>query len=413
MNLSFWEKDVFTEYDFIVIGSGIVGLSTAIELAEANSEHKILVLEKGIFPTGASTKNAGFACFGSITELLDDLKTLSETEVLELVKMRFEGLKLLRSRLGDTAIDYKHYGGYELISEQLLPCVNKLKDINDLLYPYFKADVFSMADEKIEEFGFSNSFTKHLIYNQFEGQIHTGKMMQSLLAYAQKLGVTILTGAEVENFDTSATLSNQNVSVSVASTTLSSGTSATLSTSTSAWVGEPFDYAQDKLSRTIEFTAKKVAICTNAFTQKFDAKFKNKLDLQPGRGQVLITKPIENLKFKGVFHIDEGYLYMRNYENRVIFGGGRNIAYQEEATTELAITEKITTYLKKYLDEILLPNTPYEIDQQWAGIMAFGANKQPILQEISDNIVLGVRLGGMGVAIGSGLGKEISKKLLK
>ena len=33
----------------------------------------IIILEKGIFPQGASTKNAGFACFGSISEILNDL----------------------------------------------------------------------------------------------------------------------------------------------------------------------------------------------------------------------------------------------------------------------------------------------------------------------------------------------------
>ena len=41
---------------------------------------KILVLEKGILPQGASTKNAGFACFGSLSEIIDDLKTHSEEE---------------------------------------------------------------------------------------------------------------------------------------------------------------------------------------------------------------------------------------------------------------------------------------------------------------------------------------------
>ncbi len=375
--LSFWEQDVFVKYDYIVVGSGIVGLSAAIEIAENKPKAKVLVLEKGIFPTGASTKNAGFACFGSITELLDDLNHLSEQAVLDLVKMRFEGLNILRNRLGDAAIDYRHYGGYELVSEKLLPCVAQLDKINQLLFPYFKDNVFALADEKIETFGFDTNFTKHLIYNQFEGQIHTGKMVQSLLHYAQKKGITILTGATVEDFE------EQGSSVFVS------------------------------LSNGIKFQTVKLAICTNAFTYKFKQHLQKPLDLSPGRGQVLITKPIEKLKFKGVFHIDEGYLYMRNYQDRVIFGGGRNIAFEEEATTEIAITDKITDYLIHYLDHILLPNTPYKIAHQWAGIMAFGENKQPILEQISERIVLGVRLGGMGVAIGSGLGKEIAKKILK
>ena len=55
-----------------------------------------------------------------------------------------------------------------------------------------------------------------------------------------------------------------------------------------------------------------------------------------------------------------------------------------------------------------MPNTPFEVDMQWAGIMAFGTtDKMPILKKISPHIVAGVRLGGMGVAIGSLLGEQI------
>jgi hypothetical protein len=64
-----------------------------------------------MLPHGASTKNAGFACFGSISEIIDDLKSHSEEEVYQLVTKRLEGLRLLRKRLGDEAIDFKPYGG--------------------------------------------------------------------------------------------------------------------------------------------------------------------------------------------------------------------------------------------------------------------------------------------------------------
>jgi glycine/D-amino acid oxidase-like deaminating enzyme len=62
LNYSYWEKKhLFFDYDLIVIGSGIVGLSTAISFKEKNKKAKILILEKGILPNGASLKNAGFA----------------------------------------------------------------------------------------------------------------------------------------------------------------------------------------------------------------------------------------------------------------------------------------------------------------------------------------------------------------
>ena len=41
MNLSYWEKNEwFDDLDVIIIGSGIVGLSTAIHILESNPHRK-------------------------------------------------------------------------------------------------------------------------------------------------------------------------------------------------------------------------------------------------------------------------------------------------------------------------------------------------------------------------------------
>ena len=134
--LSFWEKDFFLNYDYIVIGGGIVGLSTAVSLKEMAPKSRVLVIERGTFPTGASTKNAGFACFGSLTEILHDLTTMSPEEVVELVKLRWDGLQLLRSRLGDENIDYQNLGGYELLSEKELTALDRIEEVeNDQVFP--------------------------------------------------------------------------------------------------------------------------------------------------------------------------------------------------------------------------------------------------------------------------------------
>ena len=115
MDLSYWEKkEWFNNIDPLIIGSGIVGLCSAIEILKKNPNQNLLILEKGFLPQGASTKNAGFACFGSPTEILDDLKNLNEKEVISLIKSRWDGLKLLRKNIGDKNIGYKCHGGYEL-----------------------------------------------------------------------------------------------------------------------------------------------------------------------------------------------------------------------------------------------------------------------------------------------------------
>lgn len=371
--LSFWEKNSFLNYDFIVIGSGILGLSTACSIKEKNANATVLVLERGIFPTGASTKNAGFACFGSLTEILSDMKNLGENETLKLVEKRYKGIQKLRSRLGDKNIGFENNGGYELIQEKHLNCIDEIPGVNEKLRHVFHEDVFRIKNEKIREFGFDAGQVKALIYSKFESQIDTGKMMNSLIDYANSIGVRILTGCEANSY------SEKENYVKV-------------------FVKGFNDKAETGLS------AKKIFICANAFTKKLLPGFK----IKPGRGQVLITKPVDNLKFKGVFHIDEGFYYFRNYEGRVLFGGGRNLDFETEESTEFEINESIINDLKNILKDIILPGQKFETDQCWTGIMGFTGNRLPLIENISDRITCVMSCNGMGIALSSVIAEEIT-----
>src|SRR6201996_9801458 len=94
---SYWERTAFIDNaDVIIIGSGLVGLSAALHLKKQEPALKVLVLERGFLPTGASTKNAGFACFGTVSEQLYYLEDASETEVARLVNRKWRGLQRLR-----------------------------------------------------------------------------------------------------------------------------------------------------------------------------------------------------------------------------------------------------------------------------------------------------------------------------
>ena len=106
--------------------------------------------------------------------------------------------------------------------------------------------------------------------------------------------------------------------------------------------------------------------------------------------------------------MDCGYYYFRNIENRILFGGGRNLDFKQEETIEFGLTELVQNNLEKLLSNVILPGYNFEIEQRWSGIMGFGKQKKPIVKAVSENIFCGVRLGGMGIAIGSSIGKQLS-----
>ena len=370
INYSYWElKQYFTEFDLIVIGAGIVGLSSAISFINKNKKAKILILERGLLPNGASTKNAGFACFGSSSELLDDLSKNNSETVWETVLMRWQGLQILRKRLGDKGIDLNLWGGYELFDskENKIRSLEKIQELNKEIYQHLGLkNCFSEYPKN--NFGFKN--TKGIILNKYEGQIDTGLMMQNLLLLAQKKGITVLNNIEIKAIN---------------------------------------DLGGKVELKSINgvFKAKKVVVATNGFANEL-LKINN---INPARAQVLITKPISQLKIKGTFHYQEGYYYFRNIKNRLLFGGGRNINLIKEATSEIGLNSKIQNHLEYLLKTMILPNTVFEIEHRWSGIMGVGNEKKPIIKPVSNNVIAAARMGGMGIAIGSKVGEIVSKIL--
>lgn len=369
MELSYWEyKSWLSDVDFTIIGSGIVGLNCALQLRQKYPKSRILVLEKGILPQGASTKNAGFACFGSISELLSDLKTHSEEEVVGLVQKRWDGIQLLRKLLQDETIGFEQLGGHELFpgetTELYEACLEGMTGLNQLLKPIFKGQPFILSDNA---FGFSNIQNKYITHN-FEGQLDTGKLMKGLLDKVRKNGIQVLNGISVENI--------QDLGGKVALETI--------------------DFS---------FDSKKVLVATNGFA----AKLLKTIVVTPARAQVLVTKPIKNLNIKGTFHFDEGYYYFRNIDNRILFGGGRNLDFETEKTSAFGQTELVQNTLEELLRTMILPNQEFEIERRWSGIMGVGQQKTPIVEQLSNNVYCGVRLGGMGVALGSLVGKELAE----
>jgi gamma-glutamylputrescine oxidase len=374
LNHSFWEtQSYFKNIDLIIIGSGIVGLNAAISYLEKNKSGKVVVLERGILPTGASTKNAGFACFGSVSELISDMKNSSENQVLETVEMRIKGLEILRKRLGDKNIDFKNYGGYELFdnTEKFKECSDKINSLNEVLFKFTKSkQTYLIESNKIKAFGLNS--IKGIINNTKEGQIDTGKMMQKLLKLAIEKGAIILNTVEVISLIDNGNLVTLNTNIGIINT-------------------------------------KKTIVATNGFANEL-LKIK---DVFPARAQVLITKPIPNLKIKGTFHYNEGYVYFRNIGNRILLGGGRNLDFENETSTEFILNHKIQTYLDTFLKNVILPKQDVEIEQRWTGIMGIGSEKIPIIKSISENVICAVRMGGMGVAIGSLVGKKVVKEMLR
>lgn len=372
--LSYWEKKHFVAQDLLVIGGGFVGLSTAIHFKRMHPKAGVMVLERGVFASGASTKNAGFACFGSLTEILDDLQQMSEAEVQGLVARRLQGLQAIQQEFGRAKLDYETCGGYELIQADQMSALKEIPRINSLLFPIVEKPVFTVVRSP-RKFGFAKE-VEAVVKNEHEGALDPGMYMMSLLRLAGALGIQVVTGATVSNLDISS--------------------------------GEVDVY--NSWNETIRLKGSMVAVCTNAFSRNLLPD----LDLEPGRGLVMVSERLPfTIPWKGTFHYDRGYVYFRKIDGRLLLGGGRNQDFEAEKSEDNQVNEGIASYLSDVANQLIFPGKDIKWEHKWTGIMAFGPKKSPIIEKIGGKVVAAVRMGGMGVAIGWQVGKELSMLLRK
>lgn len=372
--ISYWEHDTWLkDIDTAIIGSGIVGLSSAYFIKQKFPNRKVVVFERGFLPHGATTRNAGFSCFGSATEILADIEKNGKELAYRLVKERFDGLNALIQLHGPGNIHYENFGGYEMFlkgdEERFEKCKAELdwlnKEVAEVLN--VKSTIYNISEPgKSNELGLAN--VAGMIFNPWEGQLHSGMLVKNLAKLCRESGVEIITGINIESFSSSP------------------------------------EHVNLIASNQIEIKIKQLVITVNGFVKSLIPN----LDIQPARGQVFVTSSIKDLKLKGAFHHNEGFDYFRNIGDRVLLGGGRNLDLEKEITPEMERNDKIYTYLNRFLTETVIPGKDFVIEHEWSGTMGVGKEKSPIVEYIHPNVLVAVRMGGMGVAIGTNVGKKVA-----
>jgi glycine/D-amino acid oxidase-like deaminating enzyme len=367
MNFSIWEHNYYqTDKAIVVLGAGFTGFSTAISILDENPKANVILVDKNFPSLGASTKNAGFACYGSVTEILDDLKSMDEAACISLIKMRKKGIAKHLERVSKKDIHYKKEGGFEMFDADIDVNNIDIKLCNDLMkQAWNKKDYFKLKRQK--EFSSFNDLT---IVAKQEASLNPMKLYMSLYKLALKKGAKFIFGKEITSID----FDNKK---------LISSTDETLS----------FD---------------KLCICVNGFVSKII----NIRNVKIVRNQVVVTSKLNNLDLKGVYHYDCGYYYFRRVGNRILLGGARNKDAETETTDQFGNTEKIVNILKEFMHDKILGHDNFTIDYQWSGLLGVGEDKNPIIEKYNDDVYLGVKLGGMGVALSGFIGDRLAKMAL-
>ncbi len=370
---SYWEEShYFNNPDVVIVGSGIVGLSTGISLLEKDPSLRVLILERSNIPYGASTRNAGFACFGSPSEIIEDLKHNNLKEVFDLFASRYHGIKALLNRLQGKNIGHEEYGGQEVFLDSNPVDEETLQKINSYIEDVIGIkNYFVLNPDKLIQSGLKNF--KSLIFTPYESCINPMKIIDELSKLFLLKGGKILPNMRVDQWEDNG---NQ---------------------------------IQIQVNDGFKFYSKKLLFAINGFAHKFFPD----LDIQPARNQVLLIQPENNLLLSGCYHFNKGYVYFRKVEQNLLIGGGRNIDLESENSDQMEVNQNIFNYLLTFAKHHILTGENFKIINHWVGILGLGSQKKPIIQKVSPNVGVALRLSGVGIAIGTLVGEKAADLILE
>jgi gamma-glutamylputrescine oxidase len=361
------------QYDLSIVGGGIFGLSLGYAVLASHPEKKVCILEKGLLPSGASSKNAGMGTFLCYTEFIDDVRHKGLDFAVRTVSDSFRGLLMLFNVIDNDPEIIKLTGGYDLIIEKDLHLLQYLDFINKELFFILKVNLFEIRNEKISEYGFDPNLVKALVYRKYDWQINTGRLFMKVLKKFQQMNGIYITGAEVTSFKeiekkgVSDFENSKNIRVFLKSR------------------------AMNKMPNAID--SDYTVFCINSF----GSQLLEKSTIVPAREQVLITKPIDGLALNANFLLELSYYYFRQINGRLLFGGGRHLDLDTEETVEMTTTDFFRKHLVMKIKE-LFPNLNFEVDYYWTGIIGFdNTGKSYRIDNISKGVynVFGCNGSGM------------------
>lgn len=392
MPTGYWETEhLLRPADITVVGAGIVGMSTALQVKRARPEALVRLLERAPLSSGGTTRNAGFACFGSAGEWLDDLDAVGPHALQGLIRMRAEGLAELIGLLGTEALGLRWTGGWELLSqseedarlhEKLTIELKTLQDLsggplNAALGGIHPLAETGMGGERAAWLQWDRNRAEalgaaHAIHLPWEGMIHTGQMVAAFHRALDDAGVHRLHGVDVKG-----------VSPSPKGWTLNTN------------VGD--------------LESQRIGLCTNGLA----AHLVGGLDVKPVPNRVLVLRVAPGALPEGTYHTDRGYLYMRTLDDRhVLFGGGRHWGFElplppaRDKATETQWDDRLLAASRQWIQS-------EAVTHRWTGWLGVGPDRRPLIGESQPGLHHAVRMGGMGVAIGARVGRELATNLLE
>jgi gamma-glutamylputrescine oxidase len=332
-----------------VVGAGVTGCSCALTLADAGL--RVRVHEAREVASGGSGRNGGFALRGTAASYDIARAELGPERATSLWRLTERALERLATLAGDA---YRQTGSLRLAADT--------QEATSLLAEYeaLRADGFEVEWRPELDGGLAGRF-HGAIFHPPDGSIHPARWVRRLAVRAAEAG------AEIREHDPVA--------------------------------------AVEKLD------ADQVVIATDGYTHGLLAPLDRAV--RPTRGQVVATEPLEVEYFTCPHYSRHGHDYWQQTDDlRLVLGGFRDLAFEEESTAEEATTPGIQTRLEAFAAE-LVGRAP-RITHRWSGIFGTTSDQLPVVGRAPDDARVWVSCGytGHGNVLGLACGELLANAIL-
>src|SRR5712691_7742335 len=321
--------------DVAVVGAGIAGIATAYFLATAGAS--VVVLEARGVAEAASGRNAGFLLAGVAENFVAATRRYGEPRALRIWRFTRRTQSLVRALVEEHRIDCQlGWNGSDQIAG------------DDEEWGEIEASARRLSTEGVAVS--VNSATRSATYPD-DGELDTVRWVRGLAAAAVKKGARIHESTRVD--------------------AIAPGEARTA---------------------TGVVRASAIVLCTNAYTAHLAPS-----RVRPVRGQMLATAPAGPV-FARPSYANRGYRYWRQTsDGRVLVGGWRDTAVDEEVGEE----ERATEVIQKQLDAFLRQHhVTSAVTHRWAGTMGFSHDALPYIGRIAKGTFVCGGFTGHGMAFG-------------
>jgi gamma-glutamylputrescine oxidase len=335
--------------DVAIVGAGVTGCSCALTLASAGL--RVRVHEAREVAGGASGRNGGFALRGAAAPYDAARAELGAERAASLWRLTERALDRMAELAGDA---FRRIGSLRLAAD-----AGEAKALR-AEYEALRKDGFAVEWRPELDGRLADRF-HGAIFHQPDGSIHPARWVRRLAVQAAEAG------AELRE--------------------------------------------RDPVSAIEELDADQVVIATDGYTHGLLEPLDRAV--KPARAQVVVTEPLDAEYFGCPHYARYGYDYWQQTEDlRLVLGGFRDSALEDESTAEEGITPGVQTRLEAFAGELV--GRAARITHRWSGIFGVTDDLLPLAGPVPDRDGLWVACGysGHGNVLGLTCGELVAQAIL-